>query len=71
MKLLRKLRQTRGWTGFELGRRALVNPSDLSALENGRRIPPDQSPMLQRLAAALDWSGDPAGLLDEVDDGNE
>jgi transcriptional regulator with XRE-family HTH domain len=65
--LLRKLRLERGWNGFELSRLSRVNQSDLSALENGRRVPPATSPTLRRLADALAWSGDPGALLEEVD----
>jgi transcriptional regulator with XRE-family HTH domain len=65
--LLRKLRLERGWSGFELARLSQVNQSDVSALELGRRIPPDGSPTLQRLADALAFQDDPSALLREVD----
>lgn len=69
MLRLRSLRLQRGWSGFELARHSRVNQSDLSALENRRRIPPADSPMLRRLAKALSWRGEPSALLEEVDDG--
>lgn len=70
MTRLRSLRKERGWTAFELARRSRVNPSsDISALELGRKTPPAGSPALRRLARALGWTGDPAALLEEVDDG--
>ena len=66
---LRQLRLEQGLSGFELGRRARVNPSDVSALELGRRRPTAGAPMLRRLARALKYKGDPADLLrSEVDD---
>jgi transcriptional regulator with XRE-family HTH domain len=64
---LRKLRLERGMNGFELARLSCVNPSDISALELGRRVPSPDSPMLRRLADALAWLGDPGALLEEAD----
>jgi len=69
MRRLRALREQAGMSGFDLARLSLVNPSDVSALELGRRTPPAGSVMLQRLADALEWSGEPAALLEEVNDG--
>ena len=71
MKVIRKLRRQRGWSGAELARRARVNSVTLYELENGRRIPPAQSVTLRRLARALGWQGEPAALLDEVEEGGE
>ena len=67
MTRLRDLRTERGWSAFELGRRSRINPSDLSALELGRKIPPADSVLLRRLARVLKWEGEPAALLDEID----
>ena len=66
MTRLRDLRTERGWSAFELSCRARVNPSDLSALELGRKIPPAESILLRRLSRALGWEGEPAALLEEV-----
>jgi len=71
MKRIRSLRLQKGWAGVELARRARIHPSDLSCLENGRRIPPAQSVTLRRLARALGWQGEPAALLDEVEQGGD
>ena len=68
---LRDLRARRGWTAFELARRSRVNPSDLSALELGRKVPPADSVLLRRLSRALKWEGEPAALLDDVDHGED
>lgn len=68
MRRLRALREQAGLSGFGLARLSRVNPSDLSAMEHGRRTPPPGSVTLQRLAHALEWSGEPAALLEEVDD---
>ena len=69
MRRLRILREAAGISGFELARVSRVNPSDVSAIELGRRTPPVGSVMLERLASALDFAGDPAALLEEVDSG--
>jgi transcriptional regulator with XRE-family HTH domain len=69
MTRLRDLRMERGWTAFELSRRSRVNPSDLSALELGRKIPPADSVLLRRLARVLKYEGEPAELLEDVDNG--
>jgi transcriptional regulator with XRE-family HTH domain len=69
MRRIRELRQRQGLTGVELARLARVHPADVSSLECGRRTPPPTSPTLQRLAAALDWAGEPGALLEEVDGG--
>lgn len=66
MTRLRDLRIERGWSAFELARRSRVNPSDLSQLELGRKIPPADSVVLRRLARALHWTGEPAALLEET-----
>jgi len=67
MRRLRVLRELAGMSGFDLALASRINPSDVSAIELGRRTPPSGSVMLQRLAAALSYSGDPDELLQEVD----
>ena len=69
MRRLRVLREQAGISGFELARSSRVNPSDVSAIELGRRTPPAGSVILDRLAKALDFAGDPPALLEEVDNG--
>ena len=48
----------------ELARRSGLNAATVGQIEL-RRLQPYPS-QLAKLAAALDWSGDPAALLDEV-----
>lgn len=67
MRLIRALRQKAGLSGFELAQLSSVNPSDVSAIEHGRRVPPRDSITLRRLADALGFDGEPGTLLDEVD----
>jgi transcriptional regulator with XRE-family HTH domain len=67
MTRLRVLRKARDWTVFELSRQSRVNPSDVSQIELGRKVPPAGSVTLGRLALAIGWTGDPSALLDEVD----
>jgi hypothetical protein len=43
--------------------------SDLSALELGRKIPPADSVLLRRLSRVLKYEGEPAELLEDVDNG--
>jgi transcriptional regulator with XRE-family HTH domain len=66
MKRLTALRMSRRWTRTELGRQARLHPSRVGTIESGRVIPYDVE--LGRLAKALRWQGDPADLLEEVDD---
>lgn len=65
MLKLTQLREQRGWTRMELGRRARVHPATVGKIENGRQLP--YPPELARLARAL---GVPAaeaeGLTEEV-----
>ena len=65
MKILTREREARGWSKSELGRQARLHPARVGQGENGRAILYDVE--LARLAAALGWPGDPAGLLEEVD----
>lgn len=66
MKRLRKLRGDE--TKRALGARSNIHPARVGEFENGRAIPPTGSVELRRLAEALGWTGDPAALLEEVDD---
>lgn len=69
MKVLTRERESRGWSRAELGRRARLHPARVGQGENGRAVLYDVE--LARLAAALDWTSDPAALLEEVDDDRE
>jgi len=62
-----RLREECGWTKQEVGARAGLSPALVGKLENGREVPRPDSVVLKRLAAALKWTGDPAGLLEECD----
>lgn len=66
---LYELRVARGLSGLDVARLARVNQSDVYAMENGRRVPPADSPMLQRLARALGYQGNAADLLEKQDAG--
>jgi transcriptional regulator with XRE-family HTH domain len=48
---VRELREAKGWTRVELGRRARIHPADVSKIENGRIVP--YGPQVRRLARAL------------------
>lgn len=68
MKRLSVERESRGWTKHELGRRARLHPTRVGQIETGRAVPRSDSVELKRLARALGWVGDPALLLEEVED---
>lgn len=53
-----------GLTGLEVARRARLAPGHLSQIEHGRFIPYEVQ--LIRLAEALDWTGAPEALLEDV-----
>ena len=67
MKVLTREREARGWSRAELGRQARLHPARVGQGENGRAVLYDVE--LARLAAALDFSGEPSELLEEVDSG--
>ena len=67
MKVITQEREARGWSRAELGRHARLHPSRVGQCENGRAVPYDIE--LERLAAALGWTGEPSDLLTDVDDG--
>jgi transcriptional regulator with XRE-family HTH domain len=66
MKNLSQQRKARGWSKAEFGRRARLHPAREGPAESGRAVLYDVE--LARLAKALGWKGDPAALLEEVDD---
>jgi len=63
---LTKEREAAGLTRFRLGADSRIHPARVGQFENGRAIPYPVE--LARLAEALKFSGDPAGLLEVVDD---
>lgn len=64
MIVMQRERMNRGWSQRELMRRSKVDAADLSRAERrGLRLYPSQ---LERIASALDWSGDKFDLLKEV-----
>lgn len=65
---LTKAREAAGITRTRLGADAGIHPARVGQIENGRVVPPKGSVELVRLAAALDFEGDPDTLLDEVVD---
>ena len=62
MKRLTQLRLERGWSKSELARRAGLNQTTVSAIENGRLVPYEVQ--LAKLSAALDVV--PESLCEEV-----
>lgn len=71
MILLQKLRLQRGLSQRQLGRACMpeVDAAYISRAERqGLRLYPSQ---VQRVAAALDWDGNPSELFEEVTDASE
>lgn len=59
-RLMRDMKQ------MELSRITGMHPTSISAIENGRLRPyPGQ---VDKIVAALGWTGDPAELFEEVED---
>jgi transcriptional regulator with XRE-family HTH domain len=70
MIALTRAREAAGLNRRQLGAAADLHPIRVGAIENERVRPYDGE--LARLAAALDWPGDPAALLlEELDDARE
>jgi len=67
VKEVTRQREARGWTRRRLGERADLHPARVGQIESGRVMP--YPPELERLARALGYTGEPAGLLEEVPDG--
>jgi hypothetical protein len=65
-----QLRLQTGKTQWRLAADAAMHPSHVCALEGGRETPRPDSVVLVRLARALDYQGDPADLLAEVETAN-
>jgi ribosome-binding protein aMBF1 (putative translation factor) len=70
MLLMEKVRADRGMRKADLSRASVVQASIIGWIESGRFIPYDSQ--LKKIAAALDWQGEPAELMGEVgDDGTD
>jgi len=65
LKTITRERESRGWSRAELSRRANMNAATIGQLEAGRLVP--YAVQLEKIAAALGWSGDPHALLEDVD----
>ena len=61
MNVIRKTRESRGWSRAELARRAGLNASTVGSIENGRMRPYDCQ--LLKLADALDLGERQVGTL--------
>jgi transcriptional regulator with XRE-family HTH domain len=64
MITLTKLREAKGWSRAELGRRARMSGGDIGKIENGRMVPYESQ--LTKLARALGVSS--KALLTEASD---
>ena len=63
--VLEQVRRERGMTKAELARRAEMQQSVIGWIETGRFKPYESQ--LEKLAAALDWDGEPHRLMEEVE----
>lgn len=64
MKRVQAEREARKWSKSQMSRRAEIGPTQYGWIESGRYVPyPVQ---LARLAEALEWTGNPEELLEEV-----
>ena len=66
MNNLEKRLQDLPMSQSELARRSVMHVSTVSLIVRGRMVPYDSQ--LAKIAAAVEWPGDPAGLLEEVPD---
>jgi transcriptional regulator with XRE-family HTH domain len=64
MLRVEELRRQADLSKAALARRAELNQATVSLVCNGRLVPGDGQ--LERLAAALDFAGDPRALLEDV-----
>ncbi len=67
MRRLRILREEAHLSRTQLSYVARVYGSLVGQIELGRLTPPPDSVVLKRIAAALDYSGEPGELLDDLD----
>ena len=64
MTRLKAEREKRGLSRAALARAASVGEGIYGQIENRRRVPYD--PEIERIAAALEWRGDPRRLLEDA-----
>ena len=62
---MEKLRRERGFSKAEVARRARLQANVVGWVESGRFLP--YKVQLEHIAEALDYEGDPADLLEEVE----
>lgn len=67
MRRLQQLRQDQALSRTQLSYVARVYGSLVGQIELGRLTPPRDSVVLKRITAALDYSGEPDELLDDLD----
>lgn len=65
MKRITRERESRGWSRSELARHAAMDAGTVGKIEAGRLVP--YSVQIEKIAAALEFGGDPADLLKDVD----
>lgn len=65
MKAITRERESRGWSRAELARRASLNAATVGQIEAGRLVP--YAVQLDKIAEALEYTGEPDTLLEEVD----
>jgi len=63
--VLEKMREERGMTKADVARKAEIQQGVLGWVESGRFTP--YCSQLEKIAAALEWDGNPQELLKEVD----
>lgn len=66
MKRVQAEREARKWSKAQMSRRSDIGPTQYGWIESGRYVPYHRQ--LTRIAEALEWSGAPEELLDEVSD---
>ena len=67
MRTITKEREAAALTRFGLGSASRIHPARIGQIERGMAMPYPVE--LERLAAALSWTGDPADLLkDDADE---
>ena len=66
MMLMKKLRRDKGMTMQDVADRAFCSQSMISRIESGQRVPGVD--ILNGIARALGWTGDPELLLSQVGD---
>ncbi|MCL2745897.1 MAG: helix-turn-helix domain-containing protein [Coriobacteriia bacterium] len=64
--VMEKVRRERGMTKTDVARKAKIQQGLLGWIESGRFTPYDSQ--LEKIAAALEWDGDPRELLKGADE---